>query len=141
MSLQCFFFGHKWDGCVCARCLDKRDEGHDWDGCKCRCCGRERDEGHDWEDCVCKICGKYHDYQYLREESNESYKKYRCRHCGQMIAEEFSACSACYGEGEILYFASESGMGGGMGQTCHACGGSGGIWETVIVSEEAEDPE
>jgi len=138
MSLKCLF-GHQWEGCVCSRCQAKRDEGHDWDGCKCRRCSKERDEGHDWDGCVCKHCGKRHDYIFLNEESDESHKKYRCRRCGHMVVEELVECGPCYGEGEILYFASESGMGGGCGQTCYQCGGSGKIWETHEVLPETEN--
>jgi len=42
-------FGHKWNGCKCARCGKSRDENHDWDGCKCEICeksfcGRHNEE-------------------------------------------------------------------------------------------------
>lgn len=79
--------------------------------------------GHDWhgKDCLCRRCGQRHDYEWV--EYKEAYRKYRCRHCDDIYEEELTACSSCYGEGEILYFASESGMGGGISQTCPVCGG------------------
>lgn len=78
MGLACKVTGHKWNGCVCARCGERRDEGHsyqldaklsassgqcvivcsicgtskshphEWNGCTCLRCGAKRDEGHEW---------------------------------------------------------------------------------------------
>lgn len=90
--------------------------------------------GHDWDTacCHCRRCGQNHDDELVTNESNETYRKYRCRHCGRTYEEELLPCSSCYGEGEILYFASESGMGGGISQTCTVCGSSGVAWSTRV---------
>lgn len=53
-------FGHKWNGCKCAKCGHTRDEGHDWDLCKgvCRKCGAAHPVQHDWDGSKCRRCGK-----------------------------------------------------------------------------------
>jgi hypothetical protein len=49
MRIMCKIFGHKWNGCLCTRCGEIRDEHHDWDlnwdirigKCRqCRLCGK-----------------------------------------------------------------------------------------------------
>ena len=66
MKLGCLF-GHKWDGCICTRCEQVRDEGHNFapvpGECieKCTKCGKEIQKGHTWSrngrGCKCVICG------------------------------------------------------------------------------------
>ncbi len=58
MGIACLF-GHKWDGCRCARCGLQRNEGHDWDLCKgvCLKCGAKQPPQHDWDGKVCRRCG------------------------------------------------------------------------------------
>jgi len=62
------FFGHKWDGCKCAKCGETRDEQHKSvpvpGQCLMRCerCGKEI-KWHPWPNAgdalrVCPICGK-----------------------------------------------------------------------------------
>ena len=61
--LTCKITGHKWNGCKCIRCGQKRDIEHDWTGCTCRVCGKKRYKEHIWKqaknDClmVCSVCG------------------------------------------------------------------------------------
>ena len=61
--LTCKITGHKWNGCKCIRCGQKRDIEHDWNGCTCRVCGKKRYKEHIWKqaknDClmVCSVCG------------------------------------------------------------------------------------
>lgn len=59
------FFGHKWQGCTCAKCGKTRDMGHRWEksgNCeeKCGICGQVR-EAHVYENGYCKLCGKRSD--------------------------------------------------------------------------------
>ncbi len=91
MGLACKITGHKWNGCVCVRCGERRDEGHsyqldaersarsgqcvvvcsicgaskshphEWSGCTCLRCGARRDEEHLWQGCRCAACGKARD--------------------------------------------------------------------------------
>ena len=95
-------FGHKWDGCKCAKCGKTRDEQHDWDlckgickhcgktqpkqhewqGCKCSKCGKTRDEEHVWHDCVCTRCGK----------ENHHWVDGKCSLCNK---EKEQSCSVC----------------------------------------------
>ena len=97
MKISCLF-GHKWNGCTCSRCGEKRDEGHNWDlcngrcricgkehpvehdwkGCKCQRCGKTRDEGHDWDLCNgrCRICGKEHPVEH-------AWNGCKCTRCGK----------------------------------------------------------
>jgi len=54
-------FGHKWNGCVCSKCGEKRNEEHKWNGCKCEICGTVNDEFHKWIDnekgiVICSFC-------------------------------------------------------------------------------------
>ena len=78
MGFSCKLLGHKWEGCKCARCGEKRDTEHDWivtdcakkcsrcgkvitvhkwEGCKCIVCGEARDEQHKYKGAVCSVCG------------------------------------------------------------------------------------
>ena len=65
MKLSCIF-GHRWNGCKCARCGEVRDTGHEFNGCTCKYCGLRRDTGHDFKykfkakNCLgtCSICQK-----------------------------------------------------------------------------------
>lgn len=95
MGLACKISGHKWNGCTCMRCGERRDEGHmfllaaakegqarqctmachicgatrpaehDWRGCRCTRCDATRDQDHDWNGCLCALCGK------IRDEGHE----------------------------------------------------------------------
>gem|GEM_PF-4807029 len=64
MELICRIIGHDWNGCICQRCGQKRDEGHDWNGCTCLKCGKNSGANHlfvslpDKCETVCSICGE-----------------------------------------------------------------------------------
>jgi len=86
MSLKCLF-GHKWNGCKCARCEATRDEGHKWklleNKCieKCSVCGIERKIKHKWKllesKCVekCSVCG------IERKTSKHKWNGCKCEKC------------------------------------------------------------
>ena len=69
MGIGCLF-GHKWNGCTCARCGTVRDQEHSWqteDGkceAKCAICGRVSEMPHKWEhdewslEEKCAVCGR-----------------------------------------------------------------------------------
>ena len=97
MSLACTIIGHKWNGCVCARCGAHRSlyaprsdpqryGGHEWNGCVCAKCGAmrrlydketpERDEWHDWDGCTCRKC------KQTRDEDHD-WNGCTCRKCGK----------------------------------------------------------
>lgn len=79
-------FGHKWNGCKCAKCGKVRDSGHQYryssNGSKCRG--------------ICKQCGKMtdleHDYQLTDHPCKE-----KCSRCGRILVmhdfqERFGKC-------------------------------------------------
>ena len=114
MNLACLFRKHAWNGCVCARCGESRNQDHDWDGCVCRRCGATRSRDHEWNGCFCKKCGaESHDFEVIEKEEYQptccyggpddictgpgcsawctsnpgsawSYEKVRCRRCGKV---------------------------------------------------------
>lgn len=94
---------------------------------KAKACARF---GHEWETerCRCRRCGQNHDYTLVESNASGTCRKYSCCHCGDTYEEKLVSCPNCFGEGEILCFASESGMGGGISQTCTVCGGTGVTW-------------
>ena len=67
MAIACLF-GHKWNGCTCARCGRVRNEEHDFKpvegSCKMKCsrCGAEGPGSHKWSHggsgCKCVACGE-----------------------------------------------------------------------------------
>jgi hypothetical protein len=67
MSMKCKLFGHKWNGCTCETCKEKRDEGHKYykieRSCiqKCRICGKEITI-HDFSSHKCRDCGAFDEY-------------------------------------------------------------------------------
>ena len=79
-NLLCVFGKHNWNGCVCKRCGEARDEQHDWDLCKgkCRKCGARQPEQHDWDLCKgkCKRCGKKRDEEH-------HWNRCKCTICGK----------------------------------------------------------
>ena len=77
MGFICNTFGHKWNGCKCARCGEVRNEQHSWRGCICTLCGKVRDEQHNWNLCLgrCLRCGKMRPPQHL-------WKGAACIRCG-----------------------------------------------------------
>ena len=77
MGFICNTFGHKWNGCKCARCGEVRNEQHSWRGCTCTLCGKVRDEQHNWNLCLgrCLQCGKMRPPQHL-------WKGAACIRCG-----------------------------------------------------------
>ena len=56
-------FGHKWDGCKCARCGEIRDQAHNFDLCRGQClvCGKKQPPEHAWNGCACSRCGTVRD--------------------------------------------------------------------------------
>lgn len=91
MGAKCWFLGHKWSGCMCERCGEKRDEGHDWNGCRCARCGGQRDEGHEWRripgTCKrrCPVCGREREAYDAEHEwrSIEGECREECGVCGK----------------------------------------------------------
>lgn len=73
-------FGHKWDGCKCAKCGKTRNEGHDWDLCKglCKRCGATQSKQHDWDLCkgLCKRCG-------ATQFEQHDWDGCKCTRCGK----------------------------------------------------------
>ena len=61
MSLVCKLSGHKWNGCTCARCGERRNEEHDWSAFEY--------QDKRYHKRVCKICGaaekRFHTFQML----------------------------------------------------------------------------
>lgn len=113
MGMACKIAGHKWDGCICARCGAKRCAcapasdplkygGHDWDGCVCRRCGAlrrlwdeegsERDSWHDWDGCRCRKCRETRDEGHVWDGC-------KCKACGKVRDEghvwDGCMCRAC----------------------------------------------
>ena len=41
-------FGHRWNGCKCNICGEKRDEGHDWQYGECRRCGMRQEDSNNY---------------------------------------------------------------------------------------------
>lgn len=89
---QCKSSGHKWDGCICPTCGEKRDEAHNWLGCACDKCGKTRDkhdESHEWQGCKCSKCGT------TRDEAHD-FVCCKCSRCGKEIHKwTHGKCSAC----------------------------------------------
>ena len=88
MAVACSIFGHKWKGCICDRCGEKRDQEHDYRnfkasyekfGCgKCvgTCkCGKIQELDHDWNGCTCRRCG-------FRRDENHKWSGNTCAICG-----------------------------------------------------------
>ena len=67
MALACKIAGHRWNGCKCSRCGERRNEGHDFQfvegACRKRCsiCYDSLDVPHDWNGCMCARCGEKRD--------------------------------------------------------------------------------
>lgn len=93
MGIACKIAGHKWSGCTCARCGERRDEGHDWHvigrerrlkgggairECVsvCSICGRWLPAEHDWQGCVCARCGE-------RRDEGHDWQGCKCARCGK----------------------------------------------------------
>ena len=110
MSFWCRVLGHRWEGCICRRCSQIRDNKHnyepvegkcgqrctmcgktealpcDWHGCACRRCGAVRDQKHDWistNECeqVCRICGKEREHHRWQPVDRGIDK---CKYCGKI---------------------------------------------------------
>ena len=83
---------HTWDGCKCSKCGIKRDSDHTWDGCKCSKCGKERDSDHTWDGCKCSKCVKERD-------SDHTWNGCVCSKCGTKRDSDHSwdgcVCSKC----------------------------------------------
>ena len=109
MSFWCKALGHRWQGCACKRCGQKRDKGHrfepvegkceekcalcgeirvlpcTWHHCACQRCGALRDEQHDWMDTaqceqVCRVCGR--ERQHHRWQAVDRGVD-KCKRCGK----------------------------------------------------------
>ncbi len=103
MSMMCKLSGHKWNGCICSRCGEKRDEGHAWDGCTCNVCGKTRDAEHRFE-----LVPKGHlEWDRQRERHILQPKHiFRCERCGKERFEEHewtgeacqTVCRVCGGK-------------------------------------------
>ena len=102
MNLKCVF-GHKWNGCYCSRCGERRDEQHDWDLCKgiCKACRKTQVEQHDWDGCKCSRCGTVRDEQH---DWSANLCGSKCSRCGKWrkVKDEqhdwstnFCYCSRC----------------------------------------------
>ena len=100
MKLSCLF-GHKWDGCTCARCGEVRNEGHIYanyspNGKECvgRCkCGRSMVFQHDYQTVpgrcydVCARCGAEAKYMSAHPAHHTFERvpgqcKLKCTTCG-----------------------------------------------------------
>ena len=98
MGLSCKVFGHKWNGCKCERCDEKRDEQHDWDLCKGRCkrCNATQAEQHDLNGCICSRCGvELHDFNGCTcsrcrqvRDVEHNWKGLKCLSCGKTRTRE-----------------------------------------------------
>ena len=69
MGILCGLLGHKWNGCTCGRCGEKRDEGHEYvvqpDRCAqvCKICEASQRIDHDWDSGKCRHCGMFKDFE------------------------------------------------------------------------------
>lgn len=119
MAFLCRVAGHKWRGCECARCGERRDEGHsfkpaedrceqtcavcgkteaiphDWHHCACARCGEKRDKAHDWiatSECeqVCRICGKERAKHDYRPLERGIDRCSRCHRIKKLTPEEIA---------------------------------------------------
>ncbi len=80
---------HRWNGCVCTRCGNKRDTEHTWDGCVCTRCGKKRDAEHTWDGCVCTRCGHKRNVEHSWDgcictrcgAGKHDWFDGRCKHC------------------------------------------------------------
>ncbi len=90
MGGLCSIFGHKWNGCTCSRCGEKKDSGHSWNHCRCQICGKTRDEDHDWDNCRCLKCGKIRDeeHRFSYTSVSDTICEGTCRICGKKIEQE-----------------------------------------------------
>lgn len=98
MKLSCLF-GHKWNGCTCARCGEVRDEGHEFKQfssngalCVASCkCGKSQTQKHDLrpvpDKCfdVCARCGyeavnnPHHAFERIPGQCG-----WKCKVCGKV---------------------------------------------------------
>ena len=92
MGLACKITGHKWNGCVCARCGERRDTGvakdHNYvvvpgTTCEYECtkCGK-RTMGHNWYyhwSCTCETCGATREV----EDRFHDWDGCTCKLCGK----------------------------------------------------------
>lgn len=78
MKVICKIIGHKWNGCMCERCEEKRDQEHRFALCSGQCtrCGKMGPREHDWDGCTCAQCGytrnKEHRYAIIPLEDEEA---------------------------------------------------------------------
>lgn len=86
VGLICKLLSHKWNGCICERCGEKRDKQHNWNGCKCTVCGKLRNEQHDWDLCKgkCRQCGASQTAKHVLEGC-------KCSLCGKVM-DIYSKC-------------------------------------------------
>ncbi|MBQ3386908.1 MAG: hypothetical protein IJG53_06240 [Eggerthellaceae bacterium] len=112
MGLACKIAGHKWNGCTCTRCGERRNEGHDWQllvkttyprACKLKCsiCGKEQPTEHDWNGCICTRCGvtrsEGHILSAWQSDGQETHSR-RCTVCGgarESQPHQFENISGC----------------------------------------------
>jgi|GEM_PF-5477811 len=69
MSLKCLF-GHKWDGCRCAKCGKKRDQNHSWVNVNGKC------------EKYCAICGRIETVPHTFKKVNLTCEEH-CANCGE----------------------------------------------------------
>lgn len=95
MGLVCKLRGHSWNGCVCARCGERRDEGHSYqlDAKRSASCGAKRDEEHLWQGCICSVCGKVrsegHEWSDAEPNGKADHRR-TCKICRNMELEPHS---------------------------------------------------
>ncbi|MBR6999074.1 MAG: hypothetical protein IKI01_00485 [Lachnospiraceae bacterium] len=103
MKIRCLF-GHKWNGCICERCGETRDEGHSFQvlegSCKTKCirCGADGPGQHKWNrggnGCKCTSCGatrnttdlNAHNFPYVYDPhhlvTGAKHRSCTCADCG-----------------------------------------------------------
>lgn len=138
MGFACKLGIHKWNGCKCVRCGERRDEGHDWQlvvldvlkptvfgqahrkQCRMQCsiCGLTKYTEHDWDGCKCTRCDEVRDFnQYHTWERFvpllETDSRYRTHHRVR--------CSKCGKSKSYLPSHSFEQIAGGL-QRCTECG-------------------
>lgn len=95
---------HKWNGCVCQKCGEKRNEGHRYQQveghCESRCsiCGDVQPIDHVWDNCKCTQCGKTRDTDH-KFTPVEGRCEIMCAVCGKVQSTKHTwegcVCTRC----------------------------------------------
>lgn len=122
MNLTCLF-GHKWNGCTCEKCGEKRDEKHKMIALegkcmdKCSVCGEEREVKHEWNGCKCERC------QVIRDWNTDPNYEWGADYHKWVISDGTCTkkCSVCgeEDESEHKWWNEKLGL---RGCTCLICG-------------------